>query len=350
MRQLFLFTVLLALLAGCGKSGYRYTKSGMKYKIIDGGGKDTLKHGDMIKMSIEYKFEDSVLQSVSDVGYQLFPYDSNMTMQKYGFGEIMNQLKIGDSAVCVMKVDSIIRLQFGEKPPPGAVPAWMKKGKNIYNYIKIVQKYTDTAAFTAEKQKEAQKFMAFQQKMQEKAMAEQKQKDSVGFISARAELEKFLGDKKNTLIKTAGGSYVEITEPGTGMPCDSGKLVSVRYRGTLLNGEEFDSNILKPGDTLKRPAFQTVLGQNGTIPGFDEGLRKLRGGSKAKFYIPAEAGYGGMQQGPKIKPYSNLIFEIIVENVGTAPKQPGIMPPAPNNDPRTGGAPKDAPGHEGHNH
>ena len=282
MRHLFLFTVLLTLLAGCGKTGYRYAKSGMKYKIIDGGGKDTLKHGDMVKMSIEYKIDDSVLQSVSDIGYQLITYDSNMTMQKYNFTEIANQLKIGDSAVCVMRVDSIIRLQFGEKPPPGAVPAWMKPGKNIYNFVKVIQKYTDTAAFNAERQKEAQKFMAYQQKMQEKAMAEQKKKDEAGFVGARAELDKFLGDKKNTLVKTANGTYVEITEPGTGIPCDSGKLVSVRYRGTLLNGEEFDTNIPKPGDTLKKQAFQTVLGQMGTIPGFDEGLRKLRGGSKAK--------------------------------------------------------------------
>lgn len=349
MRHLFFFTVLLTLLASCGKTGYRYTKTGFKYKIIDGGGKDTLRHGDMIKMFFESRYEDSVLQSTNDIGYQLFPYDSNMTKRPYDVGEIFPMLKIGDSAVCVFSSDSIIRMQFGEKPPPGAVPDWLKKGKHFYMFVKVMQKYSDTALFNADRKKEFDRFQAYQKRMQDKAMADQVKKDSVGYKTAREEFDKFLGDKKNKLVKTASGAYVEILEPGTGAPCDSGKQASVRYRGTLLNGEEFDTNISKPGDTIQKPPFDVVIGQSPIIPGFAEGLKQLRGGSRAKLYVPAEAGYGNAPAGPKIKAYSNLIFEVTIENV-TVPKPPPANMQMPGN-PQQGANPgAAAPGHEGHNH
>lgn len=350
MRQLLFFAGLIVLLAGCGgNSGYHYTKqSNMKYKIIDGGGKDTLRHGDMIKVFFESRYEDSVLGSSNLSGNQLFVYDSNMANQKYTATEIFPMMKIGDSAVCVFKSDTVIKMQFGEKPPPGTVPDWLKPGKHFYMYIKIIQKYSDTASFNADRQVEFQKMQAYQQKMQEKAMADQKQKDSVGFKTATDEFEKYMAGKKDKMIKTAGGAYVEILEPGTGAPCDSGKLVSVRYSGTLLNGtEEFDGNMgLSKTDTMKKPALDVVLGQSPTIRGFDEGLRQLRGGSRARFYIPAEAAYGGNPAGPKIKAYSNLKFDIFIENVTNAPKQPAM--PSMQQAPQQGGGAHSP--NDGHNH
>lgn len=349
MRHLLFFAVLLTLLAGCGgNTGYRYTKSGMKYKIISGNGKDSLRHGDMIKVFFESRYEDSIMGSSNESGYQLFNYDTAMAKQPASPLEIFPMMKIGDSAVCIFKSDSVIKLQFGEKPPPGAVPDWLKPGKHFYMYVKIVQKYSDTASFNADRNKEFEKFKAFQQRMQDKMMADQKQKDSAGFKGATDEFEKYMTGKKEKMIKTAGGAYVEILEPGNGMPCDSGKMVSVRYSGTLLNGnEEFDGNMGKGTDTTKKPALDVVIGQTPTIRGFDEGLRQLRGGSRARFYIPAEAAYGNAPAGPKIKAYSNLKFDIFIENVTIAPKMPAqpMMPPPPTQ----GGAGQHSP-NDGHNH
>lgn len=347
MRHLFFFAVLLTLLAGCGgNTGYRYTKSGMKYKIIGGSGKDSLHHGDMIKVFFESRFEDSIMGSSNESGYQLFNYDTAMTKQPASPLEIFPMMKVGDSAVCIFKSDSVIKLQFGEKPPPGAVPDWLKPGKHFYMYVKIVQKYSDTASFNADRQKEFEKFKAFQQRMQDKMMADQKQKDSVGFKAATDEFEKYMTGKKEKMIKTAGGAYVEILEPGNGAPCDSGKMVAVRYSGTLLNGtEEFDGNMGKGADTTKKPALDVVIGQTPTIRGFDEGLRQLRGGSRARFYIPAESAYGNSPAGPKIKAYSNLKFDIYIENVTNAPK----MPAQPMMPQQQGGAGQHSP-NDGHNH
>lgn len=350
MRQLLFFAVLLTFLVGCGgNTGYRYTKSGMKYKIFDGKGKDTLRHGDMIKVFFESRFEDSIMGTSNESGYQLFTYDSSMTKQPASPLEIFPIMKIGDSAVCIFQSDSVIKLQFGDKPAPGAVPDWLKPGKHFYMRLKIMQKYSDTATFNADRQKEFAKFQAYQQRMQDKMMADQTKKDSLGFKAATDEFEKFMAGKKEKMIKTAGGAYIEILEPGTGAPADSGKMLAVRYSGTLLNGtEEFDGNMGKGSDTIKKPALDVIIGQTPTIRGFDEGLRLLRGGSRARFYIPAESAYGNAPAGPKIKAYSNLKFDIYIENVTTPPKQPAqpMMPPPPM--PQNGGG-QHSP-NDGHNH
>jgi FKBP-type peptidyl-prolyl cis-trans isomerase FkpA len=352
MRPLFIFAALLTLLAGCGKTGYRYAKSGMKYKIIDGGKKDTLRHGDMIKMFVESRLEDSVMQSSKDLGYQLFVYDSNMAKQEYNASEIFPILKIGDSAVCVFKSDSIIRKQFGENPPPGSVPPFLKKGQHFYMFIRIVQKYSDTASFNAARQQEMEVMKNYQAKMQKKQEEDQAKKDAEGFKVSHAAFDKFMAGKTDKMTKTAGGSYIEILEPGTGMPCDSGKQVAIRYRGSVMNGEEFETNFNKPTDTVQKPPFEVVLGQSPTIRGFDEGIRALRGGSRAKIYIPAESGYGGMAQGPKIKAFSNLVFEVFIENVSKPKPVANIQQqPNPNYNPQNrGGGAQAQPGHEGHNH
>ena len=84
------------------------------------------------------------------------------------------------------------------------------------------------------------------------------------------------------------------------MPADTSR-VEVNYRGTLIDGTEFDSSYKR-----KKPA--TFLA-NRVIKGWTEALTMMPVGSKWELYIPYELAYGSRQSG-KIKPFSALIFEV----------------------------------------
>ena len=106
------------------------------------------------------------------------------------------------------------------------------------------------------------------------------------------------------LFKTtaSGLKYAVITE-GTGLTADSGKVVTVNYSGYLENGTKFDSSVERDDP------ISFVVGQGQVIPGWDEGLRLLKKGSKARFIIPPKLGYGELQL-EKIPANSTLIFDV----------------------------------------
>lgn len=149
---------------------------------------------------------------------------------------------------------------------------------------------------------------AFQQGMQAKQQAH---KDQAGGANA-AEGKKFLADNaKQKDVKTlpSGLQYkVEKLGNGKDFPAAS-DVVKVHYRGTLLNGKEFDSSY-----TRGEPA-QFGVGQ--VIKGWTEALQKMRVGAKWKLFIPAELAYGDKGAGADIGPNSVLIFDVeLLEIVG----------------------------------
>ncbi|MFD3001109.1 FKBP-type peptidyl-prolyl cis-trans isomerase [Pontibacter toksunensis] len=107
---------------------------------------------------------------------------------------------------------------------------------------------------------------------------------------------------------TNSGLYYQTVEPGTGPKVESGDNVEVHYTGTLLNGTKFDSSVDR-GDT-----FEFMVGAGRVIKGWDEGLKLMKVGEKARLYIPSHLGYGRYPQG-NIPPNSVLIFDIEVIGV-----------------------------------
>lgn len=108
---------------------------------------------------------------------------------------------------------------------------------------------------------------------------------------------------------TASGLKIEDTVVGTGAVAEKGKTVTVKYRGTLLNGTEFDSSLKKTPDT-----FDVVLGAGQVIKGWDEGLIGMKVGGKRRLTIPPELAYGSQGQG-QIPANSTLVFEIELVSV-----------------------------------
>lgn len=103
---------------------------------------------------------------------------------------------------------------------------------------------------------------------------------------------------------TASGLKIEDLVVGTGDTAATGKSVTVKYKGTLLNGTEFDSSYKRQPDT-----FDVQLGAGQVIKGWDEGLVGMKVGGKRRLTIPPELAYGAAGQG-SIPPNATLIFEI----------------------------------------
>ncbi|NMA72717.1 MAG: FKBP-type peptidyl-prolyl cis-trans isomerase [Bacteroidales bacterium] len=123
------------------------------------------------------------------------------------------------------------------------------------------------------------------------------------FADNKAEGEKFLADnkaKEGVVTTESGLQYKIITEGKGEIPTEDVK-VKVHYKGTLIDGTEFDSSYEREEPSEFSP--------NQVIAGWKEALTLMPVGSKWELYIPQELAYGSRESG-KIPPYSALIFEV----------------------------------------
>lgn len=107
--------------------------------------------------------------------------------------------------------------------------------------------------------------------------------------------------QKEGVFVTESGLQYEIIEEGTGDKPLASDTVTVHYRGTLLDGTEFDSSYSR-GEPTSFPLTRV-------IPGWTEGVQLMKEGAKYRFYIPSELAYGARAMGA-ISPNSTLIFDI----------------------------------------
>jgi len=111
-------------------------------------------------------------------------------------------------------------------------------------------------------------------------------------------------------VKTASGLIYRELRPGTGASPKATDTVKVNYRGTLVDGKEFDSSYSRNEPT------QFPL--NGVVPCWTEGLQLMKAGGKAQLVCPANLAYGD-QGRPGIPPGAALIFEIeLLDVIGAA--------------------------------
>jgi len=107
---------------------------------------------------------------------------------------------------------------------------------------------------------------------------------------------------KDGIVTTASGLQFEVLEDGDGISPGAEDEVTVHYRGTLLDGTEFDSSYER-GEPITFPL-------RGVIPGWTEGLQLMKTGGKYRLYVPAALGYGSAGSPPVIGPDAALIFEV----------------------------------------
>ncbi|MBS0195405.1 MAG: FKBP-type peptidyl-prolyl cis-trans isomerase [Planctomycetes bacterium] len=102
--------------------------------------------------------------------------------------------------------------------------------------------------------------------------------------------------------KLPNGLQIEDLKVGEGDPCPADATVTIHYRGTLLNGKEFDSSY-NTGQPATFPLKRL-------IQGWQEGIPGMKKGGKRKLTIPYAMAYGAAGSPPDIPPKSDLIFEI----------------------------------------
>ncbi len=117
------------------------------------------------------------------------------------------------------------------------------------------------------------------------------------------------GKKDGVVTLPSGLQYQVITE-GTGRSPAATDNVTVRYRGTLIDGTEFDSS-------YKRGSPATFR-LDRVIPGWTQALTRMKEGAKWKLFVPAKLGYGKRGAGSRIPPDSALIFEVELVSVQAA--------------------------------
>ncbi len=139
-------------------------------------------------------------------------------------------------------------------------------------------------------------FQAMQQKLQaeEAKNAQNLAAEGAAFLEQNA--------TRDEVIVTESGLQYEVITTGEGDKPSASSTVRTHYRGTLINGEEFDSSYSR-----NQP---TEFPVNGVIAGWTEALQLMPVGSKWKLYIPYQLAYGAQGAGGAIGPYQALIFEI----------------------------------------
>lgn len=304
MRKISYLLILAVVAFSACTEPFKKAKDGTEYKIVTAKGGKLVTAGNFMEMNVAGKYGDSVLFSSLEEGMPDFqPYDT--TNFPPLFKEIFKTIHVGDSIIIRVLTDSIIKKSQGNNPP------WMKKGKYI------TQTYTIVRSFAT--QEEAEKARTAAQPLAE---AKQKKKQE----EADKKEDKILTDyfaKNNIKVqKTPLGAYVEIIQQGTGPLIDTSNSVKINYTGKTFEGKQFDSNTqpnADPARTHLEPILVNLtndpsLGMT-TIPGWNEGLKLLSKGAKAKFYIPSSLGYGRQGNGADIAPNTLLIFDIEVIDV-----------------------------------
>lgn len=129
------------------------------------------------------------------------------------------------------------------------------------------------------------------------------QKDKI-FTKVKEEGIKFLEEngKRPEVTTTESGLQYEVLTPAEGPKPSATNSVTVHYVGQLISGEMFDSSVDR-GEPATFPL-------NRVIGGWTEGVQLMSVGSKYRFYIPQELGYGARGAGAAIPPYSTLIFDV----------------------------------------
>lgn len=322
----FALISILAFVSSCNNINYQKTKSGMLYKIISSNSKDsTVKEGEYLKLHFTQKLNDSVLQT-SFGKMPAYVKVSPSPTDAYNPGEIFHLLRKGDSVITVVLVDSLLRKGIMPELPP-----FMKKSDRLSTSFKVLDIIKNDSLYQVDMTTEAEKDRPRQLKEQEeqaakmqKEMRELREKEDIEMEKSGEaakgirQMEEFLEKSNITAQKTGKGTFVQILQQGTGAQADSGKYVTVKYAGKLLEADSL----------FQESSFTFQLGQGRVISGWDEGMRLFKEGGKGTLYIPGFRAYGKTPpQGSPFKPFEPLKFDVELLKVSdTMPAEPRQIP------------------------
>jgi FKBP-type peptidyl-prolyl cis-trans isomerase FklB len=196
----------------------------------------------------------------------------------------------------------------------------LKRGSYDVDVDVLAAAIKDTIAGRTTKLTESEEretLMAYQREMQAKRQEEQHklaEKNAQAADAFLAQNKTKAGVKTETATvpgpgnKTAEWQYKMITEGDGAMP-GSNDMVTVNYRGTTIDGKEFDNS-------NKRPQAAKISPMRDYIRGRGEALQRMKAGSKWEIYLPASLAYGD-RGGPGVEPGAAVIFEVELVSIDT---------------------------------
>ncbi len=287
---IILISTISSLFFSCNKdktSEFITTELGFSFKhCVNNKANYKAKVGDILYGEMEIKINDSVLL-YSNYGKpeRLFTVIGS---EKGTVDEFLLNLHVGDSAIIIIPADSASKY---------ANNLVLRHSDKIYFVLKVQQIIS---------QKEITQ--------EDKLLMEQEQRE-------RDTIEHYIQTNLLTAEMQESGLYFINILEGEGENPDYGDEVLVNYSVSTLDGKIIDTNI-KPiahsaeiySKDRRYEPFSFVLGDEGLIAGWTQGITLMKKGGKAKLIIPSKLGYGQNAYGP-IKPNSILIFDITLINI-----------------------------------
>ena len=308
MKKVFcLLTVLSLLFTSCSQpQPFKKAKDGSQYKIIKSKSGKKVMTGNYMELYAVVKYKDSLLGSSFEDGMpQYAPYDTAQFPPV--FKEIFKDVNVGDSIIVKFSTDSLIAKNQ-------AAP-FMKKGQFITQSFKIENAYatkeqSDSAAKTHLVVAKAKSY---------KKITEQIGKEISTTLAPQLKIDDqiladFINKKGIKATKTDWGTYVVVNTPGTGDNLNEKSIALVNYTGKTLVDSVFDSNVDPKFGHLE--PYSVDMSAYGVVPGWIDGLKMLKKGSKATLFIPSGLAYGKNGR-PGIKPNENLVFDMEVVDLIT---------------------------------
>jgi len=310
MKRVFYLAAAIASISivGC-KGGFKKTTNGIEYKIISDGKGPKVVSGNYLELRVNVTYKDATKDTILEDAKEIPTDVIQMNKQvPEPYFTMFSQLRNGDSMIMRTLTDTLFK--------KGANIPFAKKGEYIITTLKVVNVFTtDAQADSARKVNEA----IGKAKRYDKNMQELKKMIGTQFASQMAIDDKILNDymAKNHIVatKTELGDYVAITTPGTGENIDKNSIAVVNYTGKTLEDTVFDSNT-DPAFKHVEP-FEVDMSGFQVIPGWFDGLRYMKKGSKGLLLVPSSLAYGKQGNGPKLKPDANLVFNIEVVDIKT---------------------------------
>ena len=158
-----------------------------------------------------------------------------------------------------------------------------------------------------------QQKMRAQQQQQMRELGEKNTREGEAFLAENAK-------KEGVVVLPEGLQYKVLTE-GTGPTPQQADTVMVNYRGTLIDGTEFDSSAESGG-----PIPLTI---NNVVKGMQEALKLMKVGSKWQIFIPSALAYGERGAGAFIGPNAAIVFDVELVSIKPVAAPPPLVPPAP---------------------
>jgi len=256
---------------------FKVSPNGLRYKLYKSG-KDTTKPGlgDWVSILMRYStiikgkdtllFDSKTQLKGAPVRFQLPPSDFRGDLY-----EGLGMLSAGDSALFVINADSLFLRTFRMEKRPDVID----KNADVFFYVYLLSFDNPEKLINNE-------------------------------LTA---LQKFISDNKIAETPTASGIYIINSQKGEGIKMDTGCMVKLQMKVSLIDGKQLFSSYDRP-EPLK-----FTCGNKFDTPGLEEALMKMKKGEKSRVIVPSKMGFGEKGKGVVIPPYTTIVYDVEILDI-----------------------------------